>query len=319
MSYRAPDVVTPLGLGVGMDLPWRPDKIGFRRSSGGEVAPKVRNFLAKYQGELSTIFFAYQPKDRCRLSLDNYRAAYDSLYEACPDIPVRGFHHTMLNMGAVDTYDPRSIIAFTNALCEQYGFRWIVEDLGIWSIQGKALPYPLPPLLTVDSLKRCIERVRLYQRELAVPLSVEFPGFSEGLSVVIGEMNAYEFFAAVVRESESPATLDTGHLLSYQWMRGKTGAAMFDGLEVLPFDHTFEIHLSGCQITQGKFRDLHHGVLLDEQLDLLEWLIPRCPNLKVVTYEDPQYRDDGTLVRKAIPNYERLQSIAQSWSAAHAA
>ena len=45
MSYRAPDVVAPLGLGVGMDLPWRPDKIGFRQSNGGEVAPKVRNFL----------------------------------------------------------------------------------------------------------------------------------------------------------------------------------------------------------------------------------------------------------------------------------
>ena len=102
-------------------------------------------------------------------------------------------------------------------------------------------------------------------------------------------------------------------------MRGKIGEAMFDGLEVLPFDHTFEIHLSGCQISKGKFRDLHHGVLLDEQLDLLQWLIPRCPNLEVITYEDPQYRDDGTLVRKAIPNYERLQSIAQSWSAAHAA
>ena len=144
MTYRAPDVGVPLGLGVGMDLPWRPDKIGFRRTGGGEVAPKVRNFLAKYQSELSTIFFAYQPKDRCRLSLDNYRAAYDSLYEACPDIPVRGFHHTMLNMGAVDAYDPRAIIGFTNALIEQYGFRWIVEDLGIWSIQGKALPYPLP-------------------------------------------------------------------------------------------------------------------------------------------------------------------------------
>ncbi len=319
MSFRLPQVSAPLGLGVGMDLPWRPDKIGFRRNDGGDIAPKVRNFLARYQQDFKSVFFAYQPKNRACLDLDDYCAAYDRLFEACPEIPVRGFHHTMLNMGAVDAYDATAIIAFTNELCERYGFSWIVEDLGIWSIQGKALPYPLPPLLTPDSLKRCIARVTHYQAELAVPLCVEFPGFSEGLSVLIGDMNAFEFFGEVVRGSGSPATLDVGHILSYQWMLGNTGPRITEGLSALPFEQCFEIHLSGCQISQGKFRDLHHGVLLDEQIDLLQWLIVRCPNLRVVTYEDPQYRDDGKLVRKALPNYERLKTITQSWSSAHAA
>lgn len=319
MSHRVPDVASPLGLGVGMDLPWRDDKIGFRRKGGGAVAPKVRAFLDRYQRDFRSVFFAYQPKNRNRLDLDDYRAAYDDLFEACPEIPVRGFHHTMLNMGAVDAYDAGAIIEFTNALVERYGFAWIVEDLGIWSIQGKALPYPLPPLLTPDSLARCIERVSRYQGELAAPLSVEFPGFSEGLSVIVGDMDAFEFFAAVVRESGSPATLDVGHLLSYQWLRGNTGAAMTQGLEALPLEHCFEIHLSGCQISRGKFRDLHHGVLLDEQIDLLQWLLPRCPNLRIVTYEDPQYTEEGALVRKAVPNYERLRAITQAWSAADAA
>ena len=129
----------------------------------------------------------------------------------------------------------------------------------------------------------------------------------------MGQLDAYDFFRAIAEETDSPVTIDLGHVLSYQWLRRRTGDRMFEGLERLPLAHCFEMHLSGCQITGGKFRDLHHGVLLDEQLALLEHLLPRCPNLRSITYEDPKYTDDGVLLAKAIPNYERLRQIAAQW------
>jgi uncharacterized protein (UPF0276 family) len=125
-------------------------------------------------------------------------------------------------------------------------------------------------------------------------------------------VHAYDFFRIVVEETGSPATLDVGHLLSYQWLRGRRGEALFGELDLLPLDHCFEIHLSGCAIADGRFLDMHHGVLLDEQLDLLGRLAPRCPHLRAVTYEDPRFDDDGALLPETAPSFERLRATARS-------
>jgi uncharacterized protein len=90
---------------------------------------------------------------------------------------------------------------------------------------------------------------------------------------------------------------------------------MLDEVDRLPLARCRELHLSGCQIVNGKFRDLHHGVLLDEQIELTEYLLPRCPNLLGVSYEDPMYRDDGRLVDKSVANYTRLRSLVGGWAA----
>jgi len=54
---------------------------------------------------------------------------------------------------------------------------------------------------------------------------------------------------------------------------------------------------------------------MEEQLELLSRLVPLCPNLRAITYEDPKFDDDGVLIRKAVPNYERLRGAAARWAA----
>jgi hypothetical protein len=76
-----------------------------------------------------------------------------------------------------------------------------------------------------------------------------------------------------------------------------------------------EIHLSGSEVVDGRFLDLHHGVLIDEQLVLLERLLPLCPNLRVVTYEDPKFDDAGTLRSETISSFERLRASVARWAA----
>jgi hypothetical protein len=61
---------------------------------------------------------------------------------------------------------------------------------------------------------------------------------------------------------------------------------------------------------------LHHGVLLDEQVALLEWLLEHCPNLAAVTYEDARFTEDGELVESAQPNYHRLRDVVNCWASA---
>jgi uncharacterized protein (UPF0276 family) len=118
----------------------------------------------------------------------------------------------------------------------------------------------------------------------------------------------------LAEETRSAVTLDLGHLLSYQWLRGRRGSDLYEELERLPLENCFEIHLSGCAIVADRFLDVHHGILLDEQLELLQRIAPLCPNLSAITYEDPKFKN-GALIPRSIPNFQRLEQLVSRWAA----
>lgn len=305
-----------LGLGVGLDLPWGAP-IGFERASSGRdaVTERVVRYLRAHADTFAYLFISWQPRDRNALDAAAYFAVYDDLFARAPGWPVRALHQTTFNLGALEPYDRSAIVAFTNALVERYGFAWVNEDLGLWSLNGRPLPYPLPPFLTEAGLQAAIRNTNEVQRSLAVPLLVEFPGFSEDVGLVIGDWHAYDFLRVLAEETRSPVTLDVGHLLSYQWVRGRRGEDLYAELERLPLAHCFEIHLSGCAVVDDRFMDYHHGILLDEQLELLRRLATLCPNLHAITYEDPRFDDTGTLVPDAEANFRHLQETVRRWAA----
>lgn len=316
MTIRFPDIAAPMGLGVGLDLPWGAP-IGFERdeATGERVTRRVIRYLERYADTFNYGFISWQPRSRSRPALSEYQPAFDEFFKHVPSWKARGLHHTALNLGALEPYDRGPLIEFTNTLIERYGFAWVNEDLGLWSLHGRPLPYPLPPYLTKAGLAAAIANTREVQTALSAPLVLEFPGFSDGVSFVIGTDHAYDFFRHLAEATQSPVTLDTGHLLSYQWLTGKRGDALFEELERLPLAHCFEIHLSGCAIKDDRFMDYHHGLLMDEQLTILQRLIPRCPNLRAVTYEDPKFDREGTPTKRSLPNFERLVAVTDAWMA----
>jgi uncharacterized protein (UPF0276 family) len=310
---RSPDVPPGVRLGVGLDLPWG-SPVGFGGDGGETVAASVVRFLSAYAGRFAHLFVSLQPRGRDRLAAREYFPAYDDLFARVPGIPTRALHQTAFNLAALEGYDRGPLIALTNALAERHGLAWVNEDLGLWSLRGRRLPYPLPPYLTEAGVDAAIRNTEAVQRALVVPLVVEFPGFSAGTSFCVGTLHAYDVFRRVVVATGSPATLDTGHLLSYQWLRGRRGEALFSELERLPLAHCFEIHLSGCALVEGRFFDFHHGVLLPEQLELLARLVPRCPNLRAITYEDPKFDEDGVMIPAAVAGFERLVELVDGWA-----
>ncbi|MCA9710149.1 MAG: DUF692 family protein [Myxococcales bacterium] len=300
-----------LGLGVGVDMPWGSQAIGFDVATGG---PTER--LARYLGRerFAYLMFSFQPRGCAALDLETYLPAYQRLRESAPPGTPMVLHQTMLNFGATHHYDRSEVYAFTNALHRRLGLLWVVEDVGIWSYGGIPMPYPLPPFLTEQSLAHTVESLRRAKDALEPRLQLEFPGFTDGYSIVVGQMDAYDWFREVVERADVAVTLDVGHLLSYRWLRGHAGEALYEGLERLPLHRCREIHLSGCAIRRGRFLDLHHGVLLDEQLELLDRLLERCPALQGVTYEDPAIDSEGRLPPKAVRNVERLRARVERWT-----
>ncbi|MFO0600983.1 MAG: DUF692 family protein [Myxococcaceae bacterium] len=312
MSVRFP-AVARRGLGAGLDLPW--DGVtGFGPTAHGDgLAPPLATFLSRHPGQWAHAFFSWQPRDRSPPRLEDYAPAWDQLVAALPANRPFALHHTALNLASLAPYERGGLLAFTRALCERYALQWVNEDVGFWSLDGRAVPYPLPPLLTGGGLAATIRNTRECQDGLSVPLVLEFPGFSAGASVVVGEMHAYDFFRRLAEATDAPVTLDVGHLLSWQWWRGRRGRALFDELERLPLEHCFELHLSGCEVVGETFVDAHHGTLLDEQFELTERLLERCPNLRVVTWEDPRFDATGTLGAPNRRSWERLQQVVAKW------
>lgn len=314
MAIIFPDISEKLGLGVGLDMPWG-DPFGFdiRTSMPTE---KVLKFVEKYRDDFNYGFISCHPKDRNDLNAEKYLSAFQSFFDSANYFKVRALHHTFLNLGAVEDYEKGAICNFTNFLIKKLNIKWINEDLGIWSIRGKTLPYPLPPYLTYEGLDASIRNVKEYQRGIDAPILVEFPGFTEGTNFFVGRMHAFDFFNELAKETDCPVTLDTGHLMSYQWLLGKRDDDLYSDLDRLPLEHCFEIHLSGCQIVNDRFMDFHHGVIIDEQIEILRRLIPMCPNLKAITYEDPKFDQDGKLIAKSEKNYLALKQCVEHWEKA---
>lgn len=296
------------GFGVGFDLPWSERGFG----ADERLCDRIASYLARDHGH-EAVFGSFQPKQRSQLDACDYVRAWDDFAARTQGFALRTLHHTLLNLGAIERYDRTRILALTNALIERHDFAWVNEDLGLWSLRGHPLAYPLPPLLTELGLAAAIRNVEEVAAGLAAPLLVEFPGFSEGASLVIGSIDAYEFLRRLAEATGTAVTLDIGHLLSWRWLCGQRGAALFDELDRLPLAHCVEIHLSGCSIVGDRFYDDHRGVLLDEQLELLERLLPRCPALQVVSYEDPALAEDGSLASECRSSYARLRAIVEAW------
>ena len=302
--------VARLGFGVAFDLPWRNRGIGFSTATG-LLSPPLAAYLKHERYDY--LMFSYQPRGCTALEAATYLSAYKQLLDLVPPGTPLALHHTALNFGAPRPYDRTAVYAFTNELHRHFGFGWVNEDIGIWSHNGLPMPYPLPPFLIAESIRPTADGLIEAKEALEPRLHLEFPGFSGDFSIVVGRMDAYDWFREVVERADVAVTLDTGHLLSYRWLLGHRGEALYDRLDHLPLERCREIHLSGCEVSQERFHDLHHGILMNEQIVLLDRLIDLCPNLQGVTYEDPALDGFGRLPPAAVPNVERLRHRVNRW------
>jgi uncharacterized protein (UPF0276 family) len=299
------------GLGLGLDLPWGAPH-GFLREPD-RLAPRTARFLQRHGPRFDAMFCSWQPRSRARLQPAHYAPAWDDLWGRVPPAVARALHHTALNLASPEPYDRGPLLAFTEALVQRHGLRWVNEDLGLWSLGGKALPYPLPPYLTEQSVATCVRNVVEVQRALSVPLRLEFPGFGEGSCPPIGPLDAYDLFRRVIEDSGVDCTLDVAHLLSWRWTRGHRGQALYDELERLPLGACVELHLSGCSIVADQLYDAHHGVLLPEQLELMDRLLALCPRLQLVTFEDPRFDEQGELLPKCAASLAEVERRLADW------
>lgn len=311
-NFRAPNHNGKIGLGLGIDFKWG-KKIELKVNYDKYLTEDLRNFILKYKSYFDHIFLSFQAKNKNKLSSKEYIKTYKEIFSLFDNVKYRSLHHTMLNLGTTENYYKNNLIDFTNELIDSLNLQWIHEDVGIWSIGGKSIPHPLPPIFTYEGFKLCVQNINEYQKNLIAPLVIEFPYFADGMSFYIGAMDPFEYFRNLALETSSPVALDIGNILGCLCVSGKDLNDFYEDILKLPLENCIEIHLSGSAVLKGKFLDLHHGILLDEQFKVLDLLLEKCPNLKVITYEDPKFLNDGSLVVNTINSFNKIKSRTKKW------
>jgi uncharacterized protein (UPF0276 family) len=141
---------------------------------------------------------------------------------------------------------------------------------------GVSLPLPLDD----DSLKLLVPRVAEVLDRVPTPFLLE--NNVNYLRPVEGEMHEADFLNELTRQSGCGLLLDLHNV--YTNSRNH-GFSSWELLERLHLETVIELHVAGGSEWQGVYLDAHSGPVPDAVWELLKWVVPRCPNVRGVTYE----------------------------------
>lgn len=214
------------------------------------------------------------------------------------------FHPVHLNLYGPELENKASLAALDRHLAE-VGSPWVSNDVAWWHAAGRVFPghLYLPPPLTHEGLEDVVRHALHVQGAIRAPLLLENPA----LFTPRGPLHVLDFMSELHRRTRLGLLIDVGHLLSHQLARG---LPLDSGLDGFAFEAVIELHVAGGVITerQGRrfYADDHPQPIRDEVFELLERIVPRCTNLRALTYEadghpEPIAENNLRLLRKILP------------------
>ena len=178
---------------------------------------------------------------------------------------------------------------------DRYDLRWYSEHLSYTTgsvSEGvdRRIGLGLPPAYDHDMLDLVCDRVATVTERVATPFALE-----NGVTYTDmpeQDMSEPAFFNALVERTGCSVLLDL-HNLHTNVVNGMADPAEY--LDELNLDAGGEIHVAGLHEVHGFHVDGHTGRCPREVWDLLATVVPRCANLRGVTFEfhEGRYADLG--------------------------
>jgi hypothetical protein len=125
-----------------------------------------------------------------------------------------------------------------------------------------------------------VERVAEVRRRVPTPFLLENNVYY--FDIPACEMDEPTFLNTLCREGGCGLVLDLHNVYTNARNHGFDAGAMLAELEL---EHVGEIHVAGGMELDGFYLDAHSDTIPDPVWSLLEWTVPRCPNLGGVTFE----------------------------------
>lgn len=192
-------------------------------------------------------------------------------------------HSIGLSIGSADRFD-REHVAQMRQWWEWLDFPWHSDHLAFHLAESKGqranAGITLPLARDRETIDLLIPRIHQILDEIPVPFLLENNVYY--FDIPDGEMDEATFINTLCRESGCGLVLDLHNLYS------NSRNHRFDPMEVLralDLEQVGEIHVAGGMELNGFYLDAHSNTVPDAVWTLLEWALPRCPNVGGVVFE----------------------------------
>jgi uncharacterized protein (UPF0276 family) len=237
-----------------------------------------------------------------RFRLDEYKLNDAlALGNRCPVI----VHGLGLSIGSASGWNSDYLIML-DQYAQQQHFVWHSEHLGFTLVKNQddsedhaGLLLPMP--FTQEALDLLCPRIQFLCTRYKVPFLIEnttyyLPEFScsDGR-----QWDEIEFLNQLLTRTECGLLLD---LYNFYCNAINFGFDHYAALARLQLDKVVEIHVAGGVTHEGFLLDVHSDEVPEAVWQLLEWILPKVPNLCAITYE---------VLEQALPLMGEEKIIAQ--------
>lgn len=193
-------------------------------------------------------------------------------------------HHVGFSLGTAGYFD-REYLAHMAYMQQRYGFRWNSEHISYSKVHDEevaefntclALPLPFDDEV-VQMLSEKIIQIRQ---------AVDTPFFMEN-NVYFIEIKDEQYREGAFLKKLTD-TSGCGLLLDLHNVHANATNFNFDAkafVDSLDLESVGEIHIAGGSEAGGMYLDSHSGRCNPEVWELLDYVVPRCTNLRGVTFE----------------------------------
>jgi uncharacterized protein (UPF0276 family) len=194
------------------------------------------------------------------------RANLEALRDGYRVVP----HGVSLSIGGADPLD-REYLRRLRGLVARLGAPFCSDHL-CWTGIGGVDTHDLLPLpLTKATLDHVVERVKLVQSELGVPLALE--NASTYLAFRGDDIPEPEFLAELSERADCGLLLDVNNVFVSAYNHGFDAGAYID---TIPPDRVLQFHLAGHTDRGAYLLDTHSDHVKDEVWDLYRRALARC-------------------------------------------
>ena len=224
----------------------------------------------------------------CRVAGGTLRLApglFDAARQCCGDLPI-AVHGVELSIGSAEGWNG----AYLDMLAEfqaRWPFAWHSEHLhfqtftedGAVRDTGVPLPLPLTHAASVLVAARADALIDRFGVPFLLENAAQYLGELPRDPDIAGEE---AFIGEIAANSGCGLLLDLHNLHCNAVNHGFDAAA---ALARLPLERVGEIHVAGGSWAEGFYLDAHDGLVPDAVWDLLDFALPRCPNIAGLVFE----------------------------------
>ena len=198
-------------------------------------------------------------------------------------------HGVSMYFGSVTAPDPEHLKRLKN-LVRRTNTPWLSDHLCWGSVDGTYTHDLLPLPYTWEAVERTVERVRMVQDFLEIPVAVE--NVSSYAAFTGSQMTEWEFLTEVVERADCGILLDVNNIYVSARNHGFAARAYLEGI---PVDRVGQIHLAGHQDRGDYLFDSHDGPVIDPVWALYRAAVERFGEVSTLIEWDEQ-----------IPSFDRL-------------